>query len=112
MLNLLKNLAKRGEFVFLIVIVLISTYLRTYRLNTPLGDWHSWRQADTAAVARNFAKDKFDLLFPQSDSLFALNGLDLENPNRYFLNEFPLYNAIVSIIYKQYGINQVYARMV
>lgn len=112
MLNLLKKLARQGEFVFLVVIVLISSYLRTYRLSTPLGDWHSWRQADTAAVARNFVKDKFDILFPQSDSLFALNGLQLENPNRYFLNEFPLYNAIVAIVYQQFGINHVYARMV
>lgn len=94
------------------LLLLVGVYLRTYRLTFPLGDWHSWRQADTAAVARNFVKDNFNLLYPQSDSLFALNEYQLPNPNRYFINEFPIYNAIVAVVYRLFGINHVYARVV
>ncbi len=86
--------------------------VRLYKIDSPVADWHSWRQADTAAVARNFVKADFNLLYPQSDSFLALNEHGLENPNRWFINEFPFYNAIVAIIYQQFGVNVMYARLV
>ncbi|MFH1280289.1 MAG: dolichyl-phosphate-mannose--protein mannosyltransferase, partial [Candidatus Beckwithbacteria bacterium] len=58
----LKNL----KVLLPILIFLITFVPRLYRLNNPVADWHSWRQADTAAVARNFVKSDFNLLFPQS----------------------------------------------
>ena len=85
---------------------------RLYKINNPVADWHSRRQADTAAVARNFVKDGFNLLYPQSDSFLALNDKGLPNPNRYFINEFPFYNAVVAGVYKIGGINEAYARLV
>ena len=103
---------KINELLLVILIVILGIWLRTYRLNAPLADWHSWRQSDTAAVSRNFVKDNFNLLYPQSDSLLALNEDQLENPNRYFINEFPLYNAVVAILYKQFGVNIVIGRLV
>jgi 4-amino-4-deoxy-L-arabinose transferase-like glycosyltransferase len=106
---MLKNLVK---FLTVLVILGIFVWVRTYQLNAPLADWHSWRQADTAAVSRNFIQEKFNLLYPQSDSLWSLAEGQLPNPNRYFLNEFPLYNAVVAIVYKFYGINHVYGRIV
>lgn len=95
-----------------ILMLILGVWVRTYELQAPLADWHSWRQADTAAVARNFVKAKFDLLYPQSDSLLALNEHGLPNPERYFINEFPLYNALVALIYTQVGVNHVYGRIV
>lgn len=105
-------LKKLSEWVFVVIILGLGVWARTYRLNAPLADWHSWREADTAAVARNFVKDKFDMLYPQSDSFLALNEHNLQNPNRYFINEFPLYNAAVAVLYKQYGVNPAIGRMV
>jgi hypothetical protein len=105
-------LKRLSEIVLVASMLLIFVGVRTYRLNEPLGDWHSWRQADTAAVARNFIQEKFNLLYPQSDSLWSLSEKQLANPNRYFMNEFPLYNAVVALVYKHYGINHVYGRMV
>lgn len=93
-------------------ILLIFIFVRTYRLTSPLADWHSWRQADTAAVARNFIEERFNLLYPQSDSLWALSEKQLPNPHRYFMNEFPLYNASVAVLYHFFGINHVYGRLV
>lgn len=103
---------KLSEWIIVIAILVLGVWIRTYRLATPLADWHSWRQADTAAVARNFIQENFNLLYPQSDSLWSLSPTQLPNPNRYFMNEFPLYNASVAVLYHYFGINHVYGRMV
>src|SRR3990172_6816870 len=95
-----------------LMLVALTFTVRLYRIDNPVADWHSWRQADTAAVARNFVKADFNLLSPQSDSFLALNEHGLENPNRWFINEFPFYNALVALVYKQFGINVIYARLV
>lgn len=100
------------EIFFLSVIFGLSFLLRTYRLDNPVADWHSWRQSDTAAVARSFATEEFNILYPKAHNYFKQSPGDLSNPNRYFLNEFPLYNAMVAIIYKLYGVKEVYARLV
>ncbi|MFH2085381.1 MAG: glycosyltransferase family 39 protein [bacterium] len=108
----MKWLLRHAEVILVPLILIIGIGARTYHLTTPLGDWHSWRQADTAAVARNFIKDGWNPLYPQSDSLLALNDYGLENPNRYFINEFPLYNSIVAGAYHFLGVNHVYGRVV
>lgn len=105
---------KKLNFTHLLVVLFLAVgvLVRSYKIDAPIADWHSWRQADTAAVSRNFIKDDFNMLYPQSDSFYALNEFKLENPNRYFINEFPLYNAVVAAIYKQFGIHESYGRMV
>ncbi len=106
-------MVKKLSQISSVILILASFVLvRTYRLSTPLADWHSSRQADTAAVARNFIQEDFNLLYPQSDSLWALSETQLPNPHRYFLNEFPLYNGAVALLYKFFGINHVYGRIV
>ena len=37
----------------------------TYK--SPLLDHHAWRQADTASIARNFYRDRLNILYPQID---------------------------------------------
>jgi len=96
----------------LVFIFLLTFALRLYKINNPVADWHSWRQAVTAAVARNFVKDRFNLLYPQADSFVPNNDLGLTNPNRLFMNEFPFYNALVAVLYKIFGINPALARLV
>lgn len=106
----MKNKLKQ---IFIIVFIFSLTFIvRLYKVDNPVADWHSWRQADTAAVARNFIKTGFNLLYPQSDSLLALNPKNLPNPNRYFINEFPFYNALVALLYRQFGIHEYLARLV
>ncbi|MFH0943088.1 MAG: glycosyltransferase family 39 protein [Candidatus Beckwithbacteria bacterium] len=100
------------KFIIPLFIFILAFIPRLYRVNNPVADWHSWRQADTAAVARNFIKADFNLLYPQSDSLLALNPQQLPNPNRLFINEFPFYNVLVAIGYKLFGINPAIARLV
>ena len=100
------------KFITPILIFGLTFIPMLYKINNPVADWHSWRQADTAAVSRNFVKDNFNLLYPQSDSLLPLNPKQLPNPDRLFINEFPFYNAIVAVLYQNLGINETLARLV
>src|SRR3989338_7404582 len=80
-------------------ILLLAFIFRLYKINTPLADLHSWRQSDTAAVARNFVKDGINLFQPRYDDLSGRES-GRENPQGYRMVEFPLYNAIFAFIYK------------
>ena len=87
----------RSDFFYLSLIVFLAFSLRVYKIGEPLADWHSWRQADTSAVTRNFVKNGVNLLFPVYDDLSNIaSGRD--NPKGYRFVEFPLYNfAAVAI---------------
>ena len=81
--------------IFLLLLFFVGGIIfRLHGFTNPVADWHSWRQADTAAVTRNFIKDGFTPLFPKFDSYHSLNENNLPNPDRYFLAEFPIYNII------------------
>lgn len=83
---------KRLELLVLSIILIGAFTVRLYRLNNPIADWHSWRQADTSAVSRNFVKYGFDLLHPKYDDISNVQtGVD--NPQGYRFLEFPLYNV-------------------
>lgn len=81
------------RFILLGLILILAFILRLYRINSPVADWHSFRQADTAAVARNFIKFGFDPLRPRYDDLSNIaSGKD--NPMGWRMVEFPLYQLI------------------
>jgi hypothetical protein len=48
-------------------VVLFGFLARAATFKAPLLDHHAWRQADTASIARNFARERFNLLYPQVD---------------------------------------------
>ena len=80
--------------LILLAIVMIGIFLRSYKIHEALGDWHSWRQADTASVAREYVKaGKIDLLHPQFHDLSSIpSGLD--NPDGWRMVEFPLRDGL------------------
>lgn len=89
--------AKIITIISFIVIALLSISLRLYKLNGPVADWHSWRQADTAAVARNYLVSGIDPLHPRYDDLSNIQtGFD--NPQGYRMVEFPLYQIVGAYI--------------
>jgi hypothetical protein len=53
--------------ILLLFIVTFGLAARATTLRTPIFDHHSWRQADTAAIARNFVRERFNPLYPQVD---------------------------------------------
>jgi len=64
---------KKSCFIYfcLGLVMVLALVLRLYKIDIPLADHHSWRQADTAAVARNFVKENFD---------FFIRGLIIWHP--------------------------------
>lgn len=84
---------KPRDLFTIIVIGIAAVSVRLYGLINPVADWHSWRQSDTAAVARNFAKFGFDPLRPRFDDLSNIpSGKD--NPMGWRMVEFPVYQAM------------------
>ena len=78
------------------LILLLGLALRLYRFDGPIADWHSWRQADTAAVARNFYKEGYDPFFPRGDDMSAISEIKPQlNLERYRFVEFPIYPSLV-----------------
>ncbi len=89
----------RADFIILAVILLTALLLRLYHVNAPLADWHSWRQADTAAVSRNFVERDFNVMKPIYDDLSNVQTGQY-NPEGLRYVEFPLYNAATAVVYK------------
>lgn len=81
--------------LLLVAILLLAGLLRLYRLQAPLADWHSWRQADTASVTREYVKNGIDLLHPQYHDLSNIPSGE-ENPQGWRMVEFPLVNAFTA----------------
>src|SRR5579859_2135669 len=100
----MKNLVhtKILEIILLLAILIGAFILRLYRFNNPVADWHSWRQADTSSVSRNFIKYGFDLLHPRMNNISNVQS-GFENPQGYFYVEFPLYNAAQAGLYVMFG---------
>jgi hypothetical protein len=84
---------KRLFTILLTGILLLNVGLRLYKIDGPVADWHSWRQADTAAVARNFIKFGFDPLHPRYDDLSNIQS-GKDNPTGLRMVEFPLYQLV------------------
>lgn len=79
--------------------LVVALFLRLYKLDNPVADWHSFRQADTASVSRNFIDHGVNLLVPTyHDNSNIQSGKD--NPNGYRMVEFPLYNLLHYFVYQ------------
>jgi 4-amino-4-deoxy-L-arabinose transferase-like glycosyltransferase len=102
----------KQPWFFLGLILLLALGLRLYKIDIPLADHHSWRQADTAAVARNFIKEGFDFLHPRIDNMAPIYKEMVFNPNRYFFVEPPIYQTFVAGVYTLFGVQEKLARLV
>lgn len=98
--------------ITLFLILLLGLVLRLYKVDIPLADHHSWRQADSAAVIKNLASSNFDILHPKWNNFTATNAKGLPNPNRYFFEDFPLsFDIYPAVIFRILGANVVYLRL-
>lgn len=106
-------MGKKIDLVILIFILLLGLIFRLYKINSALTDQHSWRQADTAAVARNYVKQGINLLYPRYDDLSNIQS-GKDNPQGYRFVEFPLYNAAIAFLSKNLAILslEVYGRLI
>ena len=84
--------------------ILIGFLLRAINLNSPIVGVHSWRQADTAAMARHFAIEDTPIWLPQIDWAGASPG--------YVECEFPIFPYVVGQLYKLFGIHEWIGRSI
>lgn len=81
-------------------IFLLAFLVRLYRIKNPILDWHSWRQADTASVTREYIKHGINLLRPTYHDLSTIpNNLD-NSTHGYRMVEFPMINALIALLIK------------
>lgn len=100
------NNFKGKDLLILFFILIIAVFFRLYKINAPLADFHSWRQVDTSAVTRNFVNNGIDLFHPIYDDLSNVQS-GMDNPNGYRMVEFPIYNAIVAVLYRIFPITTI-----
>jgi hypothetical protein len=86
----------------LAALLILGFVARLYKIDNPIADWHSWRQADTSAVTRNFYKLGLDIFHPRYDDFSDVSGRGLINPEGYRFVEFPLYNIFHFILAKSF----------
>ncbi|MCB9812824.1 MAG: glycosyltransferase family 39 protein [Pseudomonadales bacterium] len=96
------------KYPLLIFIIFIALFLRIYKISNPILDWHSWRQADTASVTREYVKSEINPLYPKYHDISNIAS-GLENPEGYRMVEFPIYNIIVAFILKSFSTLQLEA---
>ncbi|MCX7928121.1 MAG: glycosyltransferase family 39 protein [Patescibacteria group bacterium] len=97
---------KKYSFLILFLILILGFALRYYRINSPLADWHSWRQADTASVTRIYVEEGINLLYPKYYDISTIQS-GIFNPEGYRFVEFPIYNlfhAYLVKLFPQYGL--------
>ena len=91
---------KRTSFWYTIALFLVIIFTivpRLYKLTAPIADWHSFRQVDTASVAREFTKKGIDLLHPTYHDLSNIQS-GKDNPKGWRMVEFPLYQGIAAFL--------------
>jgi 4-amino-4-deoxy-L-arabinose transferase-like glycosyltransferase len=81
----------------------LALALRCYGLTAPLLDYHSWRQADTASIARNYAANGYRLPYPQVDWGGGTPG--------YVESEFPVYTYGLALLYGIFGTHDWLGRL-
>lgn len=101
-----------NQYFYLGLILLMAFLIRLYKIDTPIADWHSWRQADTAAVTRNFIKEGFNPFLPKYDDMSGMAETPLVNSLRFRFVEFPIYNIVVYPLYLLFGVNDALHRLV
>lgn len=101
LINLVKAIVK-NEYFLLTIMLLVGLFVRLYKIDNPVADWHSWRQADTAAVSRNFIDDGINMFYPTYDDISSIQS-GKDNPTGIRMVEFPIYNAIHTILYNSFG---------
>ena len=67
--------------------------VRLYKINNPVADWHSHRQADTASVTNKFLENGINILYPKYHDLSDVQS-GKYNTHGYRMVELPIYNTL------------------
>lgn len=89
----------KARSIILTTILILGLVIRLYKIDNPIADWHSWRQADTSSVTRNFVKYGVNIIIPRFDDFSDVSGRGLFNADGYRMVEFPIFNVVHYFIY-------------
>jgi 4-amino-4-deoxy-L-arabinose transferase-like glycosyltransferase len=87
------------EYILLTIILVFGLLIRLYKINSPVADWHSWRQTDTASVTRNYVNLGLNLLYPKYDDISKIQTGYLNLQGFRFV-EFPVFNFFHYLLVK------------
>lgn len=90
----------KANILLLSILLILGFVVRLYKIDNPIADWHSWRQADTATVTRNFVNYGLNPFLPRYDDLGDASGEGLVNPSGFRMVEFPLFNIFHYFAYQ------------
>ncbi|MCX6705577.1 MAG: glycosyltransferase family 39 protein [Candidatus Woesebacteria bacterium] len=101
MSNLIKRVInlKHIEYIILSLLLILGFLVRLYKINNPIADWHSWRQADTASVTRNYVNLGLNLLYPKYHDISKIQT-GYFNKEGLRLVEFPVFNLFHYLLVK------------
>ncbi len=94
-------MTKKINLILLTIILVLGLTLRLKGLSNPVADWHSWRQADTASVTREYLKQGISLTQPKYHDLSSIPS-GQENPSGFRMVELPIYNLITATLYQNF----------
>jgi len=97
-------LTKRLWLLGLLAIVVLAAALRLHGIRDPIVDHPGWRQGDTAAIARNFARLQYDPMHPQT----MYNG----PPPNYVELELQIVPFLAATLYKLFGVKVIFGRLI
>ncbi len=99
MLTFLKQWRFQRLFMAIIILAFVA---RLYKITNPVADWHSFRQADTASVTREYVKHGIDFLHPKYHDLSNIQSGDnvewRDNVEGWRMVEFPLINGLLAYL--------------
>lgn len=85
---------KKSLEIFLLTLILAAALLlRLYKIDNPIADWHSFRQADTASVTAEFVKHGVNFLVPTYHDLSNIQS-GQDNPQGLRMVEAPTFNLL------------------
>lgn len=85
--------------IVIITLLILGLIVRLYKINNPIADWHSFRQADTASVTNKYLENRIDILHPKYHDLSDVQS-GKYNVNGYRMVELPIYNILCAGTYK------------
>lgn len=90
---------KQTLFVYgsFFLITMFAIVLRSWKITAPIADWHSFRQTDTASVARRFTEEGINIFVPRYQDLSNIQS-GKDNPEGYRMVEMPLYQASAVVV--------------
>lgn len=94
--------SKNLGYFLLSIILTLGFVVRLYKINNPVADWHSWRQADTSSVSRIYVDKGIDLLYPRYYDISSIQT-GIYNPRGLRMVEFPIFNVLHALLYKSFS---------